>query len=473
MFESARARVTFRYTIFFTILVLAVAGASYGLIRNNAYLRLDQRINYVLDISTVTIFHEIVEHHGKQAGEKSIREVLATMYQSSFPQEQIVIREGKRIIGYKPSLGSKQHDLRTVEMVEQRENVADLRVAAKQVYVPQAQATYTIFVSTSRDDVTNDLASVLHALAVTSSLFLLLATAGGYLLARRTLAPLTAMASTVDAITSKNLERRVKVVNPHDELGQLAIRFNNLLERLHEAFLQQKRFMADASHELKTPIAAALTAAQVTLQGSNRTAVEYREALRIVEEQMLRLRHIVQDMFLLAQADGHVLEGHKEMLYFDEIVAEACRAVHMLAESKGVHLQVNDLPEARCVGDPGLLRQAAIVLLDNARKYTAPGGRIDVTLALNTETCTLRVADTGQGVPFDAQTLIFDRFYRVDKSRSRLVSDGAGSGAGLGLAIAKWIANIHGGNVRLEQSSAAGSIFAFEVPIQAETTIMS
>lgn len=466
MIESARGRVAVLYTLLFAAIVLAVASGVYWLIRNNAYMRLDQTLETTLDIASLAVRHEIAEHQsqGKQTGEAALREVLETMYQTSFPQEQIVVRDGTRLVAYKRNLGRQQTDLRTVSLKagKGRANVRDLRIAAKQVYVPQSKTAYTVLVSTWRGDVNNDLASVVRALSITIPSALVLALLGGYLLAKRTLAPLRNMASTVDAITSKNLERRVEVVNRKDEVGQLAIRFNNLLERLQDAFVQQRQFMADASHELRTPIAAALTASQVTLGGASRTEKEYREALTIVEEQMLRLRRIVGDMFLLAQADAHALQYRWEIVYLDEIVAEACRAIRFLAESKNLRLSVSKLSEMPCAGDSGLLRQALLILLDNACKYTSAGGSIRIDVEITSETYLVRVADTGIGIPESAQPHIFQRFYRVDKSRSRAIADGGG--AGLGLPIARWIAEVHGGEITLESSDSSGSVFALHLP---------
>ena len=466
MIESARGRVAVLYTLLFAAIVLAVASGVYWLIRNNAYMRLDQTLETTLDIASLAVRHEIAEHQsqGKQTGEAALREVLETMYQTSFPQEQIVVRDGTRLVAYKRNLGRQQTDLRTVSLKagKGRANVRDLRIAAKQVYVPQSKTAYTVLVSTWRGDVNNDLASVVRALSITIPSALVLALLGGYLLAKRTLAPLRNMASTVDAITSKNLERRVEVVNRKDEVGQLAIRFNNLLGRLQDAFVQQRQFMADASHELRTPIAAALTASQVTLGGASRTEKEYREALTIVEEQMLRLRRIVGDMFLLAQADAHALQYRWEIVYLDEIVAEACRAIRFLAESKNLRLSVSKLSEMPCAGDSGLLRQALLILLDNACKYTSAGGSIRIDVEITSETYLVRVADTGIGIPESAQPHIFQRFYRVDKSRSRAIADGGG--AGLGLPIARWIAEVHGGEITLESSDSSGSVFALHLP---------
>jgi heavy metal sensor kinase len=465
--RTARLSAAIRYTSFFLVVLLILDGAVYLLIRGNAYSRLDQNLASALNVTSAGILHEIQEHGGKKRGEESIGQVLPDVYQTSFPQEQIVVREGARIVAYKPNLGPKQSDLRVFQ--ESREpfrNSGDLRVAWRRLYVPEAQTTYVVLVSTWRSDVIGDLHSVLHALALTIPISFLIVAAGAYLLARRTLAPLAEMAATVDEITSTNLDRRVRIRNSDDEVGQLAARFNRLLNRLQSSFAQQRRFMSDASHELRTPIAAALTAAQVTLQTQSRGEQEYRDALRMIEEQMLRLRRIVQDMFLLAQADAHSMPLKREALYFDEIISEACRAMDVLCREKGIELHIAPMPEIQSSGDPGLLRQAIIILVDNARKYTPPGGLIGVSVELRRQSCVLRVSDTGCGIPLNQQNFIFDRFYRVDKGRSRSASDVSGSGAGLGLSIARWIAELHRGELRLENSQPdAGSIFALEIPV--------
>lgn len=468
MMRTARTAAAIRYTTFFVVVVLILAAAMYALIRENAYARLDQNLSSALGVTSLGIFHEIQEHGGKAQGEDALRQVLSAMYQTSFPQEQIMVREGGRLVAYKPNLGHKQFDLRNVHAAggPPYANYGDLRVAWKYLYVPEAKTTYTVVVSAWRADIKGDLASVVRALAITIPIAFLIVAIGAYILARRTLAPLTEMAGTVDAITSTSLEKRLRVPDARDEIAQLAIRFNRLLDRLQQAFAHQRRFMADASHELRTPIAAALTASQVTLQAQSRSEDEYRSTLRIVEEQMLRLRRIVQDMFLLAQTDSQSIALKQELLYFDEVVAEACRAVEVLCREKQVKLEVDCTSGVEIYGDPGLLRQCVVVLLDNARKYTPPGGTIRVTLTSNNTRCILRVADTGCGIPPEAQPHIFERFYRVNKARSRSASDVNGGGAGLGLSIAKWIAGMHKGELQLEHSEVGGgSVFALILPV--------
>ncbi len=461
MAKSLRTRVALRYSFLFGLLALSIAFGVYGSLQRDAYGRLDDSVATLLHIVAADIHQEFQEHGQREAAEQSLRHVIQTVYETSFPQEQVAIWNGKRLVAYKPPLGHKQADLRSITLPDRTGGFSrnDLRILTASVRDPGTDDIYRVAVSTWRGDTQNDLAALFRTLAILIPLSVILAIAAGYLLAQRTLAPLSSMAVALDAITSRNLHARLQVVTSRDEIERLSLRFNQLLERLQLAFQQQQRFMADASHELRTPVSAALTAAQVTLRCSERSDQDYREALQIVEEQMLRLRRIVEDMFLLARADTESLPIRSEQFYLDELVAESCRTMRLLAERAGVHLQlVKPLPEAPMRGDSGLLRQAIIILIDNACKFNQIGGIVRISLEWE-DHYVLRVTDTGAGIPTEAQSHIFERFFRLDSARG---SD-RGAGAGLGLAIAKWITEQHGGTLVLENSSSDGSTFALSL----------
>ena len=474
MFESTRTRVAVRFTAFFAAVVFTIGACLYWQIHQNAYWRLDGSLDSTLDATRLALQGQSGPVSNQAEAEAAARVVLGTMARTAFPQDQLLIRDGSRVVAYKPSIGRRQYDLQKVNLPGQpdRFNMQDLRIVSTHFTLPGSRAHYLLSVSTWRGDVMNDLAALFQALATIIPLSLALIAAGGYYLAKRSLAPLVDMASAMDGITSTNLDRRIVVQNPGNEVGKLALGFNDLLERLQTSFVQQRRFMADASHELRTPLAAALTAAQVTLQESARCEIEYRDALKIVEEQLLRLRRIVSDMFLLARADTGSLPIRRDRIYFDELVAEACRAMKLIATNKGLYLSVGVLSEIVVLGDEGLIRQAIMILLDNACKYNAAGGSISVTLRHEDHHALLRVKDSGYGIPMDARPFLFDRFFRVDRSRSRMESDQYSSGAGLGLAIARWIADTHGGDIFVETSGESGSTFALSLPsCQAEPAL--
>lgn len=238
--------------------------------------------------------------------------------------------------------------------------------------------------------------------------------------------------------------------------------FNELLARLDAAFAQQRQFVADASHELRTPLYVIHTTAEVTLEKTHRDENEYREAIAMMDEQTRRLTRIVEDMFTLARADAGSRPLQKSDFYLDELLEEAIRAAGVLATHKNIVVKAGAFAEAPFRGDEGLLRQLFLNLLGNAVKYTPNGGRVSVNLESKTSGYFITVADTGSGIPPEAQPHVFERFYCANKSRSH--TETTGSGAGLGLAIAKWVAESHDGTLELRRSDSAGSAFAVFLP---------
>jgi heavy metal sensor kinase len=299
-----------------------------------------------------------------------------------------------------------------------------------------------------------------YSLGIGIPLILLVATAGGSLLARKSLSPVSAIAEQAARIGATSLHERVAVPNPRDELGRLAAVLNDLLERLDKSFEEQRRLMADASHELRTPVAIISGEAELALSRDGRSPTELRHALERVRAESDRLKHIVDDLFLLARAEaGDPIMVPREV-YLGEVAADSVRAVRSLAEQKHVALSFTGSEDLPFQGDEALLRRLFVNLLDNAIKYTPAGGDVTLSAERRNGDYLVTVADTGPGIPPDAQPHIFDRFYRSDRDRRA----SATSGAGLGLAIASWVAQTHGGSLSLESSSDAGSRFSVRFP---------
>jgi heavy metal sensor kinase len=291
---------------------------------------------------------------------------------------------------------------------------------------------------------------------------LLLASAGGYFLARKSLAPVTLMAAQARGMGAAHMSERLKIPNPHDELGALALSFNELLDRLEKSFEQQRRFVADASHELRTPVAILRGETEVTLSRPDRTPGEYRETLAILRDESQRLAHIIEDLFTLTRADAGQYTLNLRELYLDELTADVLRRTRSLAISKSVTLSSSIQAELPLHADEDLLRRMLLNLLDNAIKYTPAGGKVSVDCHRDGNVYALRVTDTGPGIPPDLQPRIFERFFRADKARSR--SEGDTGGAGLGLSIARWIAEAHHGRLELTHSDASGTTFTAVFP---------
>lgn len=308
------------------------------------------------------------------------------------------------------------------------------------------------------------LAGVRLSLGLGIPLLLLLSTFGGYLLARKSLQPVAVMTERAAQISASTLHERLPVANPSDELGRLARVLNDLLARVGTAFENQRQFMADASHELRTPVAIVRGEAELALSRDDRSADELRAALSAVREETLALQRIVEDLFLLARAHaGERFVAPSEM-YLGELSGECVRAVRTLAARKHITARYQGSDELPMSGDEALLKRLLLNLLDNAIKYTPVGG--SVTLATNVEhgTYVIEVSDTGGGVPPEARARVFDRFYRAQRARE---AGELASGAGLGLAIAQWIVHAHGGTLLLKKSDESGSVFRVTLPATA------
>ncbi len=320
------------------------------------------------------------------------------------------------------------------------------------------------------------LESVRTVLLIVLPLALLLVAVGGYLLTRRSLSPVIAMTEHASHMGTSTLHERLPVPNAYDEYGQLATVINGLLSRVESAFDHQRRFMADASHELRTPISIVRGEADIALAVADRPPEEYREALSVVRAESRRLSRIVHDLFLLARADAGQQPLQLRAFYLDEVISDCAHIMRSLASRRGISLTADVSKEAAVRGDEDLIRRLILNLLDNALKYGNEGGCVEIALRSEPGYHRVIVRDSGPGIPADIATYIFDRFYRGDHSRERDAGPPAhnteesdGVGAGLGLAIARWAAEAHGGSLVLAHSSPTGSEFVFTLPDPAET----
>ena len=283
---------------------------------------------------------------------------------------------------------------------------------------------------------------------------------GGYFLARRALAPVDRMAERARSITAERLRERLPVDNPDDELGRLATVFNQTLMRLESSFDQMRRFTADASHELRTPLTAMRSVGEIGLRGK-REGSDYREIIGSMLEEVDRLSLLVDRLLTLSRADSGESMLSRERVNLCDLAEEVTTQLEVLAEEKQQSLTVEATEESMCLGDPMVLRQALLNLVDNAIKYSPVGGRIVVKVSTGTSgSAVLDVSDTGPGIPAEMRPRVFDRFYRADRSRSRE----NGGGTGLGLSIARWAVEVNGGQLTLESSEGQGSTFRITLP---------
>jgi heavy metal sensor kinase len=328
------------------------------------------------------------------------------------------------------------------------------------VHVRRLSASYTvdglpvvIQVARSEEPLRRELRELLVILGAGLPLAVALAGVGGYVLARRVLAPLSRMADRARTITAERLGERLPVENSADELGQLAAVFNDAFARLERSFEQLRRFTADASHELRTPLTAMRSVGEVGLR-EHRDAAAYREIIGSMLEETDRLGRLVEGLLTLSRADGGNVLLKRENVDLAELGRDVAAHLGVLAEEKRLSLAVEAAGPVPAWVDRLVIRQALINLVDNAIKYTPPGGSVRIVMRDGGRGPTIEVADSGPGIPPEHRDRVFDRFYRIDMARSRDLG-----GAGLGLSIARWAVEAHGGRIDLNSVEERGSTF--------------
>jgi len=318
---------------------------------------------------------------------------------------------------------------------------------------------YIVEVGAPTTPIDTTLHQFLVLLALGLPIAVLVTIGGGYLLVGRALAPVDQIARKAAQITQHNLSERLPVARTTDEIERLSLSLNHMIGRLEDAFLNSKRFVADASHELRTPLTA-MRAELESLASDVRQKPELRETLGSLLEEVERLTRIVEQLFALSRLDAG--EAQAEWVQFDlaELAATTAEQMSLLAEDKGITVTCDEKERVMVDGDRARLKQVVVNLLDNAIKYTPAGGAIRMRVAIANGHAVLEVSDNGIGITPDALPHVFERFFRVDKARTR-----DPGGAGLGLAIVKSISTAHGAQVEVESGNGSGTCFRVKFPI--------
>ncbi len=291
-------------------------------------------------------------------------------------------------------------------------------------------------------------------------LVLLLAWAGGYFIAGRVLLPLQKIITQMKTLSAERLHEQLPVENAGDELGHLSITFNHLLKQLNHSFTQMRQFTGDASHELRTPLAAMHSVGEAALrapQGVN----EYKDTISSMLEEVDKMSHLVSDLLALTRADSGVVKLELKKWELGEIVQDEMARLEILAEEKKQELSLTVKESCPVCLDRSIFRQAFANILFNAIQYSPQSTAIGILVDKTDEFCYVEIIDSGPGIAPEHQARIFDRFYRVDKVRSR-----ENGGSGLGLAIAQWAVEKHGGRIDLTSMPNQGSTFRISLPVQ-------
>jgi heavy metal sensor kinase len=331
----------------------------------------------------------------------------------------------------------------------------------RMVTVPVVRGRHVINivqVATSLEETEEILYTLLLILCITVPSALVGASLGGLFLANKALRPVDEITKTARVITSTSLNQRIKLRKTKDEIGRLAETFNDMISRLGQSFKQIRQFTADASHELRTPLTILKGEIEVGLRKKRRPG-EYREILDSNLEEVNHMSQIVDHLLFLSKVDMGKIHLEKRHVSLTKLVSEIHAQANMIAMHKDISIDVSNDMNIAVIGDRLRLRELLLNLVDNAVKYTPQGGEVMIALGSDDGRVKLQVIDNGIGIAPKDQPHIFDRFFRVDKARSR-----EAGGSGLGLSICKWIAEAHGGEISVESQVGRGSTFTVALP---------
>lgn len=326
---------------------------------------------------------------------------------------------------------------------------------------------YTVQTGVPADQIVATLSLFRRYLVMLAPLLLLAAASGGYWLSRKALSPVDALTRTARSISGNNLSERLEKLATGDELERLSDTLNEMLARIESAFLRVTQFTADASHELRTPVSLMRTEAEIALR-KPRGLAEYREALRHILLEAERTSSLLEELLSLARADSGRENLHLTLVDLRAAITEIAEEWRHLIEARNLQFtQQLANCEFPVLADRSALQRLLAILLDNAVKYTPAPGLVELGLEVRGDKAVICVSDSGIGIAESDQIKIFERFYRVDKARSRELG-----GAGIGLAIADWIVQQHRGSIAVQSSVGKGSTFLIEFPLQPASAVV-
>jgi heavy metal sensor kinase len=447
---SIGARLTLWYTAAFAVAALVLGAAIWLAVQQSLYQAVDSGLR-----DRVQGIHRFIEDHKSRLLLDEVKEEFRE-YGDFF---QVVDEDGRTV-----HRGAALDGAQLTALVTDSAGFSTalgggepLRIFSQRVAIDGH--AYTIQVAAPLQDLQGGLRAAVWLLVPALPLSLLFAAVGGHWLSRRALAPVDRITQTARLIGADSLSHRIEFAPTGDELERLARTFNEMIARLENAFQKITRFTADASHELRTPLAVMRTTAEVALRAPQ-AGDEQRAALEYIVAEIERTSHLVENLLLIAKADAGAADLKNRRVDVVEAIREACSEASVLARVKGLRFDAQ-LPETSLWvnGDRDALRRLFLILLDNAVKYTPAGGSMAVAVGAENGHVVGTVRDTGIGIAPEHLPHVFDRFYRADRARSR--TDG---GAGLGLAIGRWIAEIHGGRLRVDSEPQRGSSFHVDLP---------
>jgi heavy metal sensor kinase len=462
--RSIRFRLSAWHALLFTAVFAVLGGLLYVRLKNYLYdglletqARRARQIAGTLLANTTTtgepyVARQIESLYAPELGDRFIRVTRAdgsTLYASGAPNDQSFVpgEVGRPPEGRGPEFTRLEKMPQGPPML-----IAAFRAAG-------TGGPYLVEVGTSSEPVDRLARHLLVLLGLGIPLVVAVAAAGGYILVRRALAPVDQITAKAESITLHSLSERLPVSSTGDELERLSVALNLMITRLDDAFGNSRRFVADASHELRTPLTV-IQGELESLSAEPGLAPELRERVGSTLEEVERLGKIVQQLFALSRLDAGEAQAEWVRVDLATLAASTCDQMLLLAEDRRITMTHGTEGDVPVMGDRARLKQVAVNLIDNAVKYTAPGGSVHLRTYREGPSAVLEVADTGIGIPAPSLPLIFERFYRVGREGG--YPEG---GAGLGLSIVRSICTAHGGRVEADSSVGTGSRFRVILPL--------
>ncbi|HSE98157.1 MAG TPA: ATP-binding protein [Blastocatellia bacterium] len=456
---SIRAKLTLWYLGIAAAVLIAFAVAIYLYLSNGLLTAIDDSLRNQAARIARAVAHPLEIEEMNQSGALMLApQFVSIVDKNGEVSDQILDREGHQVPVIQSSL-----ERAASQWEPQFDEVSVLPDKAARVITWPARDEegdlFFVVVGQSLKELHQAQRQLLLLLAISNPIALLLASLGGLWIANKALSPVDRLTRAAEHIGRGNLSERVEETGTNDEIGRLAATFNEMIGKLEQAFQRERRFTADASHELKTPLAILRGDIEVALR-RDRTPEEYRRVLASSLEEIARLTKLTDDLLTLARSDAGEVLLEMEPVRIDRLAREVCESLAPLAASAGITLDYR-LPDSPALieADASRIRQLVVNLLDNAIKYTPSGGNVRLDLKTEGEAAVLEVADTGRGILDEALPRIFDRFYRQSDP-----SDLRAGGFGLGLAISKWIVEAHHGVVEVESKPGLGSRFIVRLP---------
>lgn len=463
---SIRTRLTFWYVTLLTVSLLA-----FGMIFSYTLFKMfmnkvDTQISSVANM----MVHTVIKPSGKLFFPKDFDIILGKFFGIRTSGNYIQVLDGQgRVVARSSNLEEMSLPVSAEAFAQARQGNTTyevvrnagkhpIRVVTRPVTFMDKGLVAIVQVGSSLEGMDEIFHSIAYILFLGIVASVVVASVVGWFLAQKSLKPVAEITAMAKRIEAENLNERIAIKGPQDEIGKLASTINEMIGRLEKSFKQIKQFTADASHELKTPLTVLKGEMEIALRAKDNPAL-MREALVSSLEEIDRMSSIVRNLLDLAKIDIEREGGAKTLVRLDKVISDRCDHLRKASLDSGVELNILRISPVNIIGDSLRIGQLVSNLIDNALKYTPQGGKVDVSLGEEAGFAVFKVRDSGIGISKEHIPYVFDRFYRVDKARSR-----DAGGAGLGLSICKEIIDSLEGSIEVESELDKGTLFTVKIP---------